>query len=118
MAFVYKPPHSQTYRIGYYDAGTQTAKSISAKTKDKSEAKKICKNFTARHRLNIDNKKPLRVEGGTLKLSEAFKIFLRLHSTAVVSKTHIKWAFFLSSLVKSGVSVQGSAHVNSFVIPT
>lgn len=35
MAFIYKPSHSQTYRIGYYDNVTGTTRSISAKTKDK-----------------------------------------------------------------------------------
>ena len=54
MAFVYKPPHSQTYRIGYYDNDTQKSRSISAKTKDIRIAKKICKDFDATVRLNLN----------------------------------------------------------------
>lgn len=76
MAFVYKPPHSQTYRIGYYCNTDKKSKSISAKTKDKRTALKFCKDFTAKRRLNIKDDNITRLLGGTIKLSEAVKIYL------------------------------------------
>ena len=75
MAFVYKPPHSKTYRIGYYDSGTQKSRSVSAKTRDLRIANKVCKDFDAKVRLNL-NQADEKILGTSIKLSEAFKLFL------------------------------------------
>lgn len=76
MAFVYKPSHSGTYRIGFYDADTKTTRSISARTKDKRVAIRICRDLSARLRLKIQDDKDTPLLGKSLKLSKAFDLYL------------------------------------------
>lgn len=76
MAFHYKPTNSKTWRIGYYDEVTGKQKSISAKTRIEAEAKRKAKEFSAQKNLGISNKNLIDNPGKSLKLSDAFKLFL------------------------------------------
>ena len=75
MAFVYKPPHSKTYRIRYYDSLTKKPVSISAKTNDKNEARRIAKDLTAKHRLKIRTSNFIQNPNHSLKLKEALELY-------------------------------------------
>ena len=75
MAFAYKPPHSKTWRIGYYDDVTRKFKSKSAKTRIEAEARRKAKDISAEKRLNIRQVNLIKSADRTIKLSDGLKLF-------------------------------------------
>lgn len=75
MAFHYKPPHSKTWRIGFYDDITKKPRSISAKTRSEAEAKRKAKDFSAERRLNIQQEQYLKTRDRSIKLSEGLELY-------------------------------------------
>lgn len=76
MASVYKPSHSKTFRVGFYDNVTGKKKSVSAKTTDRTKANKFAKDFEARLRLKRYESNFEHPQDHRTKLSEAFKVYL------------------------------------------
>lgn len=89
MAFAYKPPHSKTWRIGFYDELTKKFKSISAKTREEKEAKRIAKDKTAKQRLKIKSENLIKNPDRALKL----KVVLNLYAVAKNIKPKTKQAY-------------------------
>lgn len=75
MAFAYKPSHSKTWRIGFYDELTGKFKSISTKTRNEAEARRKTKIFTAEKRLNLRQTNLIKSADRTIKLSESLTLF-------------------------------------------
>lgn len=75
MAFLYKPKHSKTFRIGFKIEGK--FKSVSTGTTDFSLAKKFRKDFEAKQTLNLFQNQFERPQDHRLKLSEALEIFFQ-----------------------------------------
>lgn len=76
MAFTFKPPNSKTWRIGYWDPVSGKRRTISAKTRIESEAKRKAKEFAAQKQLGINQKQLINNPSRTIKLSDAIKLFV------------------------------------------
>lgn len=73
MAFHYKPKNSKMFRIAYYKDGKQY--SVSANTRNESEARKKAKELTAKHNLGMNLERLIKTSDSTIKLSTAYSIF-------------------------------------------
>lgn len=92
MAFHYKPPHSKTWRIGYYDPLTKKNKSKSAKTRDEKEAKRIAKELTAKQHLKINTQNLISNPNRSIKLKDALDIYVIAKNVKPKTKTAYKIA--------------------------
>jgi len=92
MAFHYLPKHSKTYRIGYYDNLTGKLKTVSAKTRNKAEAKKLAKQKTAELRLHIRDERLVSPADHKYKLSEAYEFYKTQRTLSDKSDTAYKTA--------------------------
>ena len=97
MAFIYKPNHSKTFRIGFKQFGK--FKSVSTGTTDFSQAKKFKKDFEAKQRLNLIRSEFERPQDHKIKLSEAVEIFFNQKELAESSKTTYRIA--IDHLIKA-----------------
>jgi len=90
MAFAYKPSHSKTYRIGWYDKKTGKTKTISAGTTDKRIAKSKARDVNARKRLNLIE--TTNDPAINITLEDALKLYLNQEQRAAKTITAYKTA--------------------------
>lgn len=60
MAKLYLPKNSNTWRINYWNNNTGRSTSISCRTQDEEQAKKVFKEFLEKSELNITETMQLR----------------------------------------------------------
>ncbi|OQY72021.1 MAG: hypothetical protein B6D44_11010 [Ignavibacteriales bacterium UTCHB2] len=75
MAYAYKPPHSKTWRIRFTDHSLGRVCSISAKTRDKKEARRKAKILTAQHQLKLKVNSFISNPNRSLKLKDALELY-------------------------------------------